>query len=78
MKVLEVLEMAKERKKGQRRIDLFRCENLVARDVHDHPGAARHLGRLGRLSECEGRHEKQQKKTSTNHCLPCYEHRPQI
>ncbi len=28
MKLLDVFEMAKERKKGQRRIDLFRRENL--------------------------------------------------
>ena len=28
MKVLDVLEMSKGRKKGQRRIDLFRRENL--------------------------------------------------
>jgi len=28
MKVLDVFEMAKERKKGDRRMDLFRRENL--------------------------------------------------
>ena len=47
MKVLDVLEMSKGRKKGQRRIDLFRRENLETwilifppgdvQKMHNHP-----------------------------------------
>jgi quercetin dioxygenase-like cupin family protein len=47
MKLLDVFEMAKERKKGQRRIDLFRRENLETwilifptgdvQKMHSHP-----------------------------------------
>src|ERR1700752_1287902 len=49
MKVLNVLEMAKERKIGQRRLDLFRRENLETwilwfppgdvQIMHNHPSA---------------------------------------
>jgi hypothetical protein len=47
MKLLNVLDMAKERKKGQRRMDLFRRENLETwiltfppgdvQRMHNHP-----------------------------------------
>jgi quercetin dioxygenase-like cupin family protein len=82
MKVLDVLEMSKGRKKGQRRIDLFRRENLETwilifppgdvQKMHNHPSDRTYYVLTGK-GIVKGRNETHEVKQGEIISIPAHE-----
>jgi mannose-6-phosphate isomerase-like protein (cupin superfamily) len=83
MKLLDVFEMAKERKKGQRRIDLFRRENLETwilifppgdvQRMHSHPSDRTYYVLTGR-GIMKGPHETHELTAGQILSIPAHEY----